>query len=271
MAGEQRKGTAERTTLVDIVVRELSEACCNNGNEGQEENACHPEAEKTAPAHVLVLAMFTQALPKREHRFNSILTLTIPTRNGERYSSMLEKPNAFDRLRVLSGTCILHLSDQSYHSYTLLQALQTTENKHLGLCEELALLLGSHGRHEAGAYELAAEQNLAPDKALARLTRMLSVLDKPSSSDYLVTIDLRVSCKEQELRIEDASKAIQCGSGSLASEKQLPDGRCCDNCSTISVICPSRQAALESGNERLRLPDIFRASLKSDVCRLPEE
>ena len=246
--------------LVDMVVRELLEACCSKVNEGPEEKVCHTETEETAPAHVLVLATLTQALPRREYRFKSILALTIPARNGERYSSMLEKPNAFDRLRALFGTCIVHLPDQSYHSYTLLQALlttATTESKDLGLHEELTFLLGCHGRHEAGAYELAAERNLAPDEALARLTRILSVLDKPWSSDYLVTVDLRVSCKEQEMRSKDASKALRCGGGSLESEKLSRDGRCCDNCSTISVMCPSRQAALEAGNERLRLADII--------------
>ena len=73
------------------------------------------------------------------------------------------------------------------------------------------------------------------------------------------------------MRSEDASKAPRCGGSSLESEKLLRDGRCCDNRSTISVICPSRQAALEAGNERLRLADKFRASPKSDVRRLPEE
>ena len=99
---------------------------------------CRTEAEETAPAHVIVLATPRQALPRREYRFKSILALTIPARNGERYSSMLEKPNAFDLFRALFGTCIVHLPDQSYYSYTLLQALKTTESKDLGLHEELA-------------------------------------------------------------------------------------------------------------------------------------
>ncbi|CDF33428.1 unnamed protein product [Chondrus crispus] len=235
--------------LVDMVVRELSKACCDEGNEGPEEKKCGTEAEETASADVLASAMLA----------------------GMVRASMLEKRNVFDRLRALFGTSILHRPDQSYHSYTLLQALQTTENKALGLHEELAFLLGRQGRHEAAADELAAEPNLAPDEALARLTRMLSVLDKPSASDSLVAAYLRVSCEGRAMRIQDASKVLRCGGGHLEIEKLLLDGRCSDNSLTVSEMRPFLQAALESGNERLRLADIFRASRKSEVRRLREE
>lgn len=190
---------------------------------------------------------------------------------GMAKADMLKKRELFDNLRYLFGSRILHRPDPSFHSYTLLQALQTTENKALGLHEELAFLLGQQGRHEAAADELAAESSLAPEEALSRLTRMLPASDKQSAADSLVAAYLRVSCQRRAMRVQDASNVIRCGGGNLEIEKLLLDGRCSDDSLTLSEMRPLLQAALESGNERLRLAEMFRALRKSEVRRLREE
>lgn len=235
--------------FVDVVVHELSEACCEGVSETTKAEKPIADPKEAASADVLASAMLA----------------------GMVKASMHEKRHVFDRLRALFGTCILHRPDQTYHSYTLLQALQTTENKALGLHEELAFLLGRQGRHEAAADELAAEPNLAPEEALARLTRMLSVLDKPSASDSLVAAYLRVSCQRRALRIEDASKVLRCGGGNLEIEKLLLDGRCSDDSLTVGEMLPFLKVALESGNERLRFAELLRATRQSEVRRLREE
>lgn len=186
-------------------------------------------------------------------------------------ADVLGKRALFDKLRLLFGSRILHRTDASYHSYTLLQALQKPENKALGLHEELAFLLGRQGRHEAAADELAAENNLAPEETLKRLTRMLPVSEKPSAADILVAAYLRVSAQQRAMRTEDAATVIRCGAGNLDIEKSLLEGRCSDDSMTLSEMRPFLHAALTAGSERVGIAEMLRALRKSEVRRLREE
>lgn len=183
----------------------------------------------------------------------------------------LGKQKVFDEMRALFGSRILHRVDASYHSYTLLQALQKPEIKALGLHEELAFLLGRQGRHEAAADELAAESNLAPEEALTRLTRMLPVSEKLSAADALIAAYLRVSAQRRASRVGDAAKVLRCGAGTLEIEKLLLDGRISDDALTLQEMRPFLVAALTGGSERVRLAEILRAVRKSEVRRLREE
>lgn len=239
----------EAEDLVNVVVDEVAE-----GPLDEIKDAAMKEANEVAANEVVSADVFASALLA-----------------GMAKADMLEKREVFENLRSLFGSRVLHRPDPSYHSYTLLQALQTAKNKALGLHEELAFLLGRQGRHEAAADELAAESSLAPEDALSRLTRMLPASDKPSAADSLVAAYLRVSCQRRALRVQDASNVLRCGGGHLEIEKLLLDGRCSDDSLTLSEMRPFLQAALESGNERLRLAEMFRALRKSEVRRLREE
>lgn len=183
----------------------------------------------------------------------------------------LEKRKLFENIRSLFGSRILYRRDAEYQSSTLLQALQTPQNKALGLHEELAFLLGRQGRHEAAADELAAEKNLLPEEALYRLSRMLPASDRPSAREFLIAAYLRVSSQGRALRIKDASKVLQSGAGFLDVEKLLLDGRCSNDSLSLSEMQPMLEAALVSGSERLRTAEIVRALRKSEVRRMREE
>lgn len=235
--------------LTDVVLDEISEVPSNDTDTSSDKEVVSAHSTEVVSADVLALSMLM----------------------GMAKADMLKKPDVFSRLRASFGKRVLHHPNPSYHSYTLLQALQTAENKALGLHEELAFLLGQQGRHEAAADELAAESNLAPEEALVRLTRMLPALDKPSAADSLVAAYLRVSSQRRAMRIQDASRVLRCGGGNLEIEKLLLDGRCSDESLSLAEMLPFLQGALESGNERLRLAEMFRASRKSEVRRLREE
>lgn len=183
----------------------------------------------------------------------------------------LGKRNVFSRLRALFGSRVLHDPQASYHSYTLLQALQTPKIKALGLHEESAFLLGRQGRHEAAADELASERALPAEEALRRLTKMLPASDRSSAADSLAAAYLRVSSQGSTNRISDASELLRCGAGNMEIEKLLLDGRCSDDALSLSDMRPLLQAALVSGNERLRTAEIVRALRKSEVRRVREE
>lgn len=190
---------------------------------------------------------------------------------GMAKANMLGKRTLFDKLRSLFGWRILRRTDASYHSYTLLQALQKPENKALGLHEELAFLLGRQGRHEAAADELAAEHNLAAEEAFTRLTQMLPASEKSTAADTLVAAYLRVSAQRLAMRTEDAGTVVRCGGGGLDIEKLLLEGRCSDDSLTLSEMRPFLQAALIAGGERVRIAEMLRAIRKSEVRRLREE
>eukprot|EP00178_Gracilaria_changii_P021101 TRINITY_DN626_c0_g1_i1.p1 TRINITY_DN626_c0_g1~~TRINITY_DN626_c0_g1_i1.p1 ORF type:complete len:972 (-),score=167.97 TRINITY_DN626_c0_g1_i1:2473-5388(-) len=181
------------------------------------------------------------------------------------------KDEVFESLRSTFGTKILYRPETTYHSYTILQALQKPEYKALGLREELAYLLGRQGRHEAAADELAAEVNLAPQEALTRLVRMSPGSDRASAVESLVAAYLRVSAQGRVMRIKDASRMLECSAGSLEIEKLLLEGRCSDESLTLSEMFPFLEAALVSGNERHRLSEMVRAMKKSEVRRMREE
>lgn len=190
---------------------------------------------------------------------------------GMAKADMLDKKEVFRNLRSLFGAKVLHHPNASYHSYTLLQALQTPEKKALGLHEELAFLLGRQGRHEAAADELAAEHSLAPEEALSRLIRMLPASDRASAADSLVAAYLRVSAQGRAMRIQDAADVLKCACGTLEIEKVLLDGRCSDDSLSLTEMLPFLRAALISGSERLRMAEMLRAMRKSEVRRLREE
>ncbi|KAI0558322.1 hypothetical protein FGB62_218g00 [Gracilaria domingensis] len=78
---------------------------------------------------------------------------------GMARADFTSRDDVFQSLRSTFGTRILYHPDATYHSYTLLQALQKAEYKALGLREWLAYLLGRQGRHEAAADDHAAEVN----------------------------------------------------------------------------------------------------------------
>lgn len=183
----------------------------------------------------------------------------------------LEKPELFDKLRSLFGSRIIHRPDASYHSYTLLQALQAAQNKALRLHEEEAFLLGQQGRHEAAADELAAEHGLVPEEALLRLSKMLPASDKSSAAESLIAAYLRVSAQGRAMRVRDASEVLRCGAGSMEVERLLLDGRCVDESLSLSDMRPFLETALVAGNERLRLAEVLRSLRKSEVGRMREE
>lgn len=186
-------------------------------------------------------------------------------------ANSLEKVFVFNALRTLFGSRVLHNEEASYHSYTLLQSLQTAENKALRLHEELAFLLGRQGRHEAAADELAAEMSLGPEEALSRLTRMLPASDKATAGESLMTAYLRVSAQGRAMRIKEASMLLKRGAGNMEIEKLLLDARCSDDSLTLSQMQPLLETALASGSERFRLAEMIRALRKSEVRRLREE
>lgn len=190
---------------------------------------------------------------------------------GMAKADLLEKKDVFDRLRRLFNSHILHHPEELYHSYTLLQALQTPENKSLGLHEELAFLLGRQGRHEAAADELAAETSLDPEEALTRLVRMLPASDKPSAAEVLVSAYLRVSAQGEKNRMKDASVVLKSAAGAMDIEKLLLEGRCSDESFTLREIQSFLHAALLSANERFRITEITRALRNSEVRRMQEE
>lgn len=190
---------------------------------------------------------------------------------GMAKADALGKQTLFAKLRSIFGSRILHRTDASYHSYTLLQALQKPENKALGLHEELAFLLGRQGRHEAAADELAAEHNLAAEEALTRLTRMLPASEKPAAAEMLVAAYLRVSAQRLAMRTEDAGTLVRRDGGSLDIERLLLEGRCSDESLTLSEMHPFLQAALIAGGERVRIAEMLQAIRKSEVRRLREE
>ncbi|KAI0562641.1 Vacuolar sorting protein 39 domain 2 [Gracilaria domingensis] len=190
---------------------------------------------------------------------------------GMARANSTSRDEVFQSLRSTFGTRILYHPDATYHSYTLLQALQKPEYKALGLREELAYLLGRQGRHEAAADELAAEVNLAPQEALTRLVRMSPGSDRANAVESLVAAYLRVSAQGRVLRIKDASNLLMCSAGSLEIEKLLLDGRCSDKSLSLSDMFRFLEAALVSGNERHRLGEMLRAMKKSEVRRLREK
>ncbi|CAN8074235.1 unnamed protein product [Agarophyton chilense] len=190
---------------------------------------------------------------------------------GMERANALSKDDVFANLRSTFGTKILYRPSATYHSYTLLQALQKPEYKALGLREELAYLLGRQGRHEAAADELAAEVNLAPQEALSRLVRMSPGSDRATAVESLVAAYLRVSAQGRVKRIKDASNVLSCSAGGLEIEKLLLDGHCSDESLSLSEMFPFLEAALVSGNERHRLGEMLRAMKKSEVRRMREE
>lgn len=190
---------------------------------------------------------------------------------GMSKADALQKRNVFDRLRELFNTRILHNTEASYHAFTLLQALQAERYKTLGLHEEQAFLLGQQGRHEAAADELAAELSLAPDEALARLTRMLPVADKATAAESLVSAYLRVSAQGRAMRVKDAAELVRCAAGGIDIEKVLLDGRVGDTDLSMGEVWPFLKESIISGNERLRIAELLRALRKCEVTRLREE
>lgn len=191
--------------------------------------------------------------------------------DGMAKADMLQKGELFRKMRQLFKERVLHRPDASYHSYTLLQALKKPEMKALGLHEELAFLLGRQGRHEAAADELAAENNLAPEEALTRLTLMLPTSEKSTAADLLIAAYLRVSAQRRAMRVEDAGTVLRCCGGTLEIEKVLSDARCSDDSFSLSKMRPFMRSALIAGGERVRLAEMLRALRKSEVRRLREE
>lgn len=215
-----------------------------------------------------------RAVPEHRHTKDDLLSadvLASALLTAMAKADMLGKKNVFDKLRLLFGSRILYHPSSNYHSFTLLQALQTAQNKALGLHEELAFLLGRQGRHEAAADELAAEHSLSPEEALPRLAKMLPATDKASAADSLVAAYLRVSAQRRVMRIKDAAHVLNSGGGTVDIEKVLLDGRCSDEALSLSEMRPFLEAALISGSERVRLAKMLQAMRKSEVRRLREE
>ena len=197
--------------------------------------------------------------------------LALALLSGMAKADSLEKREVFEHIRTQFGTRILHRHDATYHSYTLLQALQSSQNKALGLHEEVAFLLGRQGRHEAAADELAAETNLPADEALARLSRMLPASDRAAAAELLIGAYLRVSAQGRAMRVGDASEILKSGAGHLDVEKVLLEGRVSDDSLSVQQMQGFLEAALVVGSERLRRSEMVRAVRKSEVRRMREE
>lgn len=206
---------------------------------------------------------------KREHISEDVIALALL--EGMAKANAIEKKAVFDILRSFFRSKILYRDEATFHSYTLLQALQKPEYCTLGLREELAYLLGRQGRLEAAADELAAEITLGPEQALARLMRMSPTSDRGSAVESLVAAYLRVSVQGRAMRIKDASNIVRSNCGTLDIEKLLLDGCCSDDALTLTQMYPYLEAALVSGSERYRLGEILRALRKSEARRMREE
>lgn len=190
---------------------------------------------------------------------------------GMAKANTLQKRPVFEELRTLFNERILHNTDASYQTYTLLQALQSPRYKALGLHEEQAYLFGQQGRHEAAADELAAEKSLPADVALTRLIRMLPAADKPGAPESLVSAYLRVSAQGRALRVRDAAELVRCAGGTIEIDKVIQESRCGDDTLTLSDMWPLLKEALISGNDRLRIAECLRALRKNEVARMREE
>lgn len=192
---------------------------------------------------------------------------------GMSKADIIKDVEQFEKLRDLFRSQVLHKKGAVYNADRLVTLLQAAQNQSVSLHQELAFLLGLQGRHEAAAMELAAETSMSTVEATQRLEKLLPSSDRSSAAQALVTAYLQVSGGSRLSRVQCAAELVQREGGTVDVEKVLGalGSSKGGNQMSLTEMKPFLQAALITGNERVRLAEVLHAMRASEVRRVRDE